>query len=159
MKKFAMLFLVALLALPLAGDRTYSESFTTETSFNLAASGTALRATNFTSPGIKVSKEVGARMALFTMEFARSAGSSSTVDFYLQVSYDDGVTWSDFVDPVSSAEYFSVATEHAVMAATTTTVRVSYIIHLAGVDHIRLSKVVNGDSSNALTAVKATLSW
>jgi hypothetical protein len=157
MRKLAMLFLMAFLALPLAADQTFSESFTTAT-FNLAAGATAWRATNFTSAGIDVSGYYGARMALLIMEFTRTAGSSSTVDYYLQVSYD-GTTWTDFVEPVSGAEYFSTATNHAVMAATTYTVRVAYIIHLAGVNRIRLSKVVNGDASNALTAVKATLSW
>jgi hypothetical protein len=158
MKKLAILFLIALLALPLAADRTFSESFTTAT-FNLAAGATAWRATNFTSAGIKVSGEYAARMALLILEFTRTSGSSSTVDFYFQVSYDGGTTWADFKEPVLDAEYFSIATEHAAMAGTTYTVRVSQIIHLAGVDHIRLAKVVNGDSSNALTSVKATLSW
>jgi hypothetical protein len=155
MKRLFIVALVMLMVLPLLADRTYTEAFTT--AFALNAGATKVNVTDFTSASVKVSEEKGARMALLTMTFTRAAGSASTVDFYFQVSYDGGTTWADFNDPIADAEYHSLATNHAVLSGTT--VRVSRIIHLAGVSHIRLAKVVNGDGGNNLTAVNATLSW
>jgi len=156
MKKIWMSILIALLALPVWAVQTNSGSFATA-AFNVGAGATALRATAFTSAGIKVTEEFGAHSALLILEFTRAAGSSSTVDYYFQVSWDGGTTWADFKEPVADAEYFSIATNHAVISGTT--VRISFVIRLDGVSTIRMSKVVNGDSSNALTAVNAYLSW
>jgi hypothetical protein len=92
------------------------------------------------------------------MTFTRAAGSATlTVDYYFQVSYDGGTTWADFHDPIADADYLSVIAGHAVISGTT--VRVSRIIPLNGVSHIRFSKVINNDTANALTAVNATISW
>ena len=91
------------------------------------------------------------------MTFTRSAGSTSTVDFYFQVSYDNGTTFSDYHDPVSDADYISIATNHAVISGNI--VRVTRIISIAGISHIKLAKITNNDASNALTLCNATVSW
>ena len=156
MKRLFIIALVMLLALPLLADRTYTQAFTA--AFSLAASGTATNGTEFTSAEVKVSEERGAKIALLTLTFTRAAGSATlTVDYYFQVSYDGGTTWADFHDPIADADYLSVIAGHAVLSGTT--VRVSRIIPLNGVSHIRFSKVINNDTVNNLTAVNAILSW
>jgi len=154
MKKIWIMALVVLLVLPLMADRTWNETFTT--AFNLNASATKTHGTDFTSASVQVSSERGARMALLVLTFSRAAGSALTVDFYFQVSYD-GTTWCDFNDPIADAEYFSLATNHAVTSGSI--VLVARVIHLAGVSHIRLNKVVNNDTGNNVTAVNALLSY
>ncbi len=150
MKKLLFIVLIALMVLPLMADRTYTVAFTT--AFNLAASGTATNGTEFTSAEVKVSEEKGTKTALLTMTFTRAAGSATlTVDYYFQVSFDGGTSWSDYIDPTS------IITGHSVISGTT--VAVSKPLHLFGVSHIRLSKVVNGDTANNLTACNAYLSW
>ena len=156
MRKILFIAMITMLALPLMADRTYTQAFTT--AFNLAAAGTAMNGTEFTSTSIKVSEEKGAKLALLTLTFTRAAGSATlTIDYYFQVSYDGGTTWADFHDPIADADYLSIVTAHAVLSGTT--VRVSRIIPLNGVSHIRFSKVINNDTGNNLTAVNATLSW
>jgi hypothetical protein len=156
MKRLFIIALVTLMILPLMADRNYTQVFTAP--FNLNASATATNGTDFTSASINVSGNVRANMALLTMSFTRTAGSAtSTVDFYFQVSYDGGTSWADFHDPIADADYLSVIAGHAVLSGTT--VRVSRIIPLNGVSHIRFSKVINNDTVNNLTAVNAILSW
>jgi hypothetical protein len=120
-------------------------------------STTITNGTNFGSGAIRVSYLGRPSTVALTVTFTRVTGSASTVEFYFQVSYDNGTTYSDFHDPVSDADYFSVATNHA--AVTGNVVRVTRITSLAGVSHIRLHKIVNNDSSVALTACNASVSW
>lgn len=103
----------------------------------------------FISNEVWVSRRGYGSIALITCEFTRAAGSSSTVDFYFQVSYDDGTTWSDY-------DKVEIPTNTTVISGTT--VRVSYVFHTSGASHWRLSVIDNNDASNALTACNASIS-
>ena len=96
-------------------------------------------------------------LTVITVTFARAAGSASKVSFYFQVTYDAGITWTDFVEPISGLECIEVATNHGIINGTT--VRVTQAFFVPMVNRIRLAKIVNGDGSNALTAINATLSY
>jgi hypothetical protein len=151
MKK--LLALLLLLVPFVQADYTNNKAFLA-TAVACNASTTLVNGVGFTS----LERTGFGSAALLTLTFARAVGSASlAVDFYFQVSYDGGTTWSDFHDAVSDAAYFSVLTGHAVV--TGTTVRVSRTIILSGVSHIRLSQIVNNDTVNNLTACNATISW
>jgi len=120
---------------------------------SLDASATKTNGTDFTSAELNVTE---VQLVLVTMTFTRAAGSASKVNFYFQVSYDDATTWSDYMEPISGAEYIGIATNHDVISGTT--VRVSQPFMLSNVTHLRLTKIVNGDGANALTAVNVSMS-
>jgi hypothetical protein len=147
MKKLFVLIGILLLILPLTGSWKRSTNFVT-TGFALAAGATkVIGDTGFTDNKLGTTD---ASIGLLTVTFTRAAGSTSTVDYYFQVSYDGGTTWSDYIESIG------IATNHSVMSGTT--VIVSKPVNLFGVSHIRWSKVVNGDVVNAVTAVNAVLS-
>ena len=154
MKK-AIISLVLVLALAgLASATQYSVDFTT--AFALNASATKVNVSDFTSVVVSIPANVTKGILITT--FARAAGSGSlAAAFYFQVSYDNGTTWADYVDPVTGLEYVAVLTGHGVIA--TTTVRVANFINLGGITNIRLAKVINNDSGNNLTAVNASISF
>jgi hypothetical protein len=152
-KTILILALIAFAVLPMRATYNYNKAFLV-TAVNCAASTTVVNGTEFTS----ATQGGFGNAGLLTLTFTRAAGSATlAVDFYFQVSYDNGTTWADLHDAVSDADYLSVLTGHAVV--TGTTVRVSRTIILNGVSHIRLSKIVNNDSGNNLTACNATISW
>lgn len=155
MKKIALILMVLILVIGSAAGSYFTKQDFLASAVALNASATKVNVSDFTSVDINCANYPA--NALLTLTFTRAAGSSSTVDFYLQVSFDNGTTYSDYRDPIADAEYFSLATNHAVLSGTT--VRVSRIINLAGVSHVRLAKLINNDGSNNLTAVNATLSW
>lgn len=128
------------------------------TGVSCGTSASVVNQTGFGSATVRVSYIGRPSTATLTMTFTRAAGSATlTADFYFQVSYDNGTTWADFHDAVSDADYLSIITGHAVVSGTT--VRVSRIISIAGISHIRLAKITNNDSANALTLCNATVSW
>lgn len=117
--------------------------------------GTNTAATNgvgndFLSNEVWVSRRGYASVVLIVCEFTRAAGSASTVDFYFQVSYDDGTTWADY-DVTRE-----IATNTTVISGTT--VRQAYRMGSEGISHWRLSQIDNNDASNALTACNASIS-
>lgn len=154
MKRLTILLAAVLVLAAYISAVQHSANFTT--AFALDASATKAVGSDFASPGISIPNNIS--RGLLTVTFARAAGSDTLkVKFYFQVSYDEGSTWSDYVDPITNYEYIEVLTGHGVISGTT--VRVSQYATLAGITHIRLSKVVNGDSGNNLTAVNAALSF
>jgi hypothetical protein len=156
-KTILILALVVLAAIPIGAAYNYSKLFITAGVSCNASSTVNNDGKDFTSINVgPIPNDVNT--ALLTLTFTRATGSATlAVDFYFQVSYDNGTTWADLHDAVSDADYLSVLTGHAVV--TGTTVRVSRTIILNGVSHIRLSKIVNNDSGNNLTACNATISW
>ena len=111
---------------------------------------TKANGTDFTSVEVNV-VNLPSQGAL-TVTFARAAGSASTVDFYFEISTDGGSTWATF-----EGAQISIATNHAVISATT--VRSALLVDLGGVSNIRLSKIVNGDGSNNITAANVSISF
>lgn len=119
-----------------------------DTAVDCAAGVTIVNGVGFTSREIMVSSS----MAGLAVTFTRAAGSSSKVDFYFQASNDGGITWT-----TAYLYKVSVATD---AAAVSNGVRYADVsgIELRGVSHIRLSKIVNGDLVNDLTACNAAIS-
>lgn len=88
-----------------------------------------------------------------TCIFTPAGTSTSTVDFYFQVSYDGGTTWAALDD----GALFEIQTD--VPAITGSIVRVYGPVNVRGASHIRWSKVDNNDAVNALTLVNVILSY
>ena len=156
MKKYFKPFLVLLLfaVLSLTPVNPQSWAFTADFLDTAENVGTNAVITNgvgndFLSNEVWVSRRGYSSIVLITCEFTRAAGSASTVDFYFQVSYDDGTTWSDY-------DLIEIATNTTVISGTT--VRVSYPFNSQGASHWRLSSIDNNDVSNALTACNASIS-
>jgi len=159
MRKIKSILIVAILALTMLVTASYGETTNfLSTATALTAADTHTNGTDFTSASLEMSN---VSTMLMTVTFTRAAGSASKVSFYFQVSCDSGATWTDFVEPISGSECIEVATNHGVISGTT--VCVSQVFMFPGVLHVtsrvRLSKVVNADGANALTAVNASLSW
>jgi hypothetical protein len=110
---------------------------------------------DFTNTPISVPAGCAERLALLGLTFTRTGGSAATVDFYFQISADNGVTWRSLNDPIGNSDHFSLATNRSLDKGNT--VRVTRIIHVAGGARIRLYKIVNNDKANNLTDVNATL--
>jgi len=142
------LFLICLLVLAVSasGAQYYNANFL-DTAVAVNAGITSVNGTDFASKERPTSNNAG----LITITFTRAAGSASTVNFYFQVSFDGGTTWSDYIESIS------IETQHSVISGTT--VRVSKPVNLWGISYMRLSKIVNGDTANNLTAVNATISY
>jgi len=148
MKKTMLIILAfSILAGIASADWQFRQAFIIPMS--VGSSATKANGTDFTSSEQVV---LNVKTALLTITLTRAAGSSTlTCDFYFQVSFDNGTTWADYIQPIG------VETGHAVISGTT--VAVSFPVNLSGASHIRLSKIVNNDSGNNLTAVGATISW
>ena len=153
--KIKRLALIAALAVALAGvgaaQSWYMSQAFLATGVSCGTSASVVNGTDFGSAAVRVSFIGQPSIGALTVTFTRAAGSSTaTVDFYFQVSYDGGTTYSDYIEP------FSVETGHAAISGTT--VRVTKPILLYGVSHIRLYKITNNDGSNALTVCNAAIS-
>jgi len=85
-----------------------------------------------------------------TMTFTRAAGSDSTVQAFFQVSFDAGTTWSDL-----EGQELSVATNHVVISGTT--VRVTEMLAVYGVNRLRVKHFINNDGANNVTALQLTV--
>uniref|UniRef100_A0A6M3J1M4 Uncharacterized protein n=1 Tax=viral metagenome TaxID=1070528 RepID=A0A6M3J1M4_9ZZZZ len=149
MRKIKMLALViALLAMTSMADVLTKEAFLATAISTITTGATATNGSEFTSREISLGERAHPVVAII-VTFARATGSSSTVDFNFQVSYDMGTTWADYDDGE-----IQVASNHA--AITGTTVRYYTLVSLYGVDFIRLYTVKNNDSAS-ITAVNVTL--
>ena len=157
-KQAVLTAILALFVVGVCGAQSWwtSQAFLA-TGVSCGTSASVVNDTDFASGLVRISYIGRPATAALTVTFTRVTGSSLTVEFYFQVSYDGGTTWSDFHDPVSDADYFSVATNHA--AVTGNVVRVTRVTNLSGISHIRLSKITNNDTAVALTACNATVSW
>ena len=112
------------------------------------ASVTKVNGTDFTSLELDVRPLCG--NGLISVTFTRAAGGASEIDFYFQVSNDEGVTWS-------TVEYLKIGYPTN-SEDVSNVVRGAKPIYLDAITHIRLWKIVNGDAVNNCTACNATLS-
>jgi hypothetical protein len=143
---------VLMLAVLASGQSWWKSEAFLATAVNCNASATVTNGVDFTSATVRASYIGRPSVGAISVTFTRAAGSATlTVDFYFQASYDNGTTWADYI------ESFSVETGHAVLSGTT--VKVTKPINLYGVSHLRLSKIVNNDTANNLTACNATFSF
>ena len=85
MKRFALIALIGLLSLPLAASYSTHQHFLA-TAVTVGAGATSQYLTNWTDTGITTSTAFRESTALLTVEFIPAGSSTSTVDFYFQVS-------------------------------------------------------------------------
>jgi hypothetical protein len=145
MRKLILIGLL-ILVLPVFGAYTKYQIFL-DTAVAVNAGATADNGAEFTSK----ERPVPAAHGLLVVTFTRAAGSTATVDFYIQVSFDGGDTWSTPGDFGT----FSVPTN---TKAVSNVVRTAKLIYLYGVSHVRLWEIHNNDSEN-LTACNAGISY
>ena len=145
-----LFFLFFVLNIPISPQSYHEHENFLVSATSVNAGATAVNGTNFTSRNVRVSRLGYGSVAAITVTFTRSAGSSSTVDFEFQVSFDNGTTWS-------TAYYvrIQVATNET---AASNVVRKTTEINFYGISHVRLYRIVNNDGANNLTACNATLS-
>lgn len=141
-------FLLFFLVVGLLGSYNYSYRFLSGDGISVDAGVTKINVTDFDSK--EVSIRVATQVAL-TIVFDRAAGSSSTVEFAFEGSYDGGTTWATFEDVT-----ILVATDHPVISGTT--VRVLKLVNTPGVSHIRWESVTNNDGANDITNCNVVLS-
>lgn len=156
MKRY-ILILALILVIPMSGNvRKYDNfllnQYDVETAIDIAASATATNDTEFTSDEIAV--EHSAKV-IISVTFTRAAGSSSTVDFEIEVSTDHKNSWSLYRGG-SANPMIQVATNTPVISGTT--VNMAYQINAVGISHFRIKDIENTDSSNAITAVQVQIS-
>ena len=149
MKKFKLftIFLVFLFAVASFGDHGGDANFLATDYASLAADTTYTKAT-WTTDELLV---MHTAWAMITVTFTTAGGDGNDVDFYFQISCDDGETWST-VDWMTISVASDEENDDGV-------VRYPYPDIFPGISHIRLWKIVNGDLVTAITAVNAKLSW
>jgi len=140
------LFALTLFSLSLNAQVPKSEDFLTA-AVNVGTSSTVTTS----SSSIWVSEPGYSGVVALICTFTRSAGSTSTLDFYFQVSHDGGTTWENYDDIT-----IEIPTNQTVYSGTT--VRDVYLVYVHGITHMRLWKIVNNDGTNAVTACNVTLS-
>lgn len=147
MKYKYLLATLLILCIPLFASY-YKHTDFLETAEDVNAGATATNGSEFTSEHIPLE---GAQRGAITITFTRAAGSTSTVDFEFEVSYDGGVNWSTY-----EGAKLSEPTNKTPKSGTT--VEVSYQFNFYGISHIRLWKITNNDGANNLTSCNARLS-
>lgn len=155
MKK-ALVILALLLVIPVFADYSGYEIFIVDANgdaadiASLAASSTATNGSEFTAFAIDCTwppSRAAKTTALIVLDFTGDGSmDGSDIDFYFQVSYDGGTTWTTdeyvIIDVASDAAHSSNTVIHA------------EIIN-AKFSHIRLWKVDNLDAANAITLINA----
>ena len=156
MKKLTLIFLAALLVLPLMAS--YHKHWTMlGAAVDCAANTVITNGTNFASAHVPIDKESYPRDCSVTITFTRAAGSASTVDFEFEVSTDRMATWSLLREADSlGTPLIQIPTNTPTITATT--VLVTFYMNVPAVSHIRLRSIDNNDVANALTAINVTLS-
>lgn len=151
MKKMLIVLIFAALVLTVPGGAYYGRINFLNATVDCAAATTLVNGTGFTSLHINTTFPSFFPIGAITVTFTRAAGSSSTVCFEFQVSADNNITWS-------TAYYVSIdiSTNET---AVSNVVRVTKLVQLHGISHIRLYRIVNNDASNNLTACNASLSF
>ena len=150
----ALLSVLLLVALaPYVGTQSYhtSAAFLT-TAEDVNSGATATNGAEFTSTEIEVSRLGYPDKATITITFTGDGSmDGSDIDFFFQVSYDGGTTWSTTafleIDVASNTDHSSNVVRH------------SELVQFPGISHIRLWKIVNNDAANNVTACNATISW
>jgi len=147
----AVLAVLAMISIPL-GSQSYIANYRFLGSpLSVAASGTATDGTEFNSLEPRVSHNGYGAVCAITVTFVRDgAGTTDTVDFEFQASFDGGTSWS-------TAYYvrLRVATNETAISST---VIVTDPVNIYGISHLRLYRVVNNDSATNLTYCNAYVS-
>jgi hypothetical protein len=139
----------------LLADKKYGHKAFLASAISVNATVTKVNVTDFTSLELTTMNPQVRDIAAIIVTFTRAAGTSSTVDFKFEASYDGGTTWALLFD-ATGEKTFSVATNTVVISGTT--VAVLFQINTGGVTNLRLRSVYNSDATNNITAVNATLS-
>jgi len=145
LKPFAILGILVF-TLFLNAQYTEYEDFLV-TAVNVNASTTVAVA----SSSIWVSRPGFSGVVALICTFTRSAGSTSTLDFYFQASHDGGTTWENY-----DGATIEIPTNQAVYSGNI--VREVYFIYVYGLTHLRARQIVNNDGANNVTACNVTLS-
>lgn len=143
-------FLIFVLAVVATPEYKVGFSFL-GTAVDVGTSTTATNQTNFVSGNEWVSFPGYGNTAAITITFTRAAGSVSLVDFSFQVSNDGGTTYSTLAFVTISAATNTAAVSNAV--------RVTQLVNIHGISHMRLYQIVNNDGVNAITDCNATISF
>ena len=145
LKPFAILGILVF-TLFLNAQYTEYEDFLV-TAVNVNASATVAVA----SSSIWVSRPGFSGVVALICTFTRSAGSTSTLDFHFQASYDGGTTWADY-----SGITIEIPTNQDPYSGTT--VIEIYERYVYGLTHLKLKDITNNDGANNVTACNVTLS-
>lgn len=156
MKRYILIFAL-ILVIPMSGNVRKWDSFLLNsvgavTAVDIAASATATNGTEFTSDEIAIQHSA---KVIISVTFTRAAGSSSTVDFEIEISTDHKNSWSLYRGG-SANPMIQTATNTPVVSGTT--VNMAYQINAVGISHFRIKDIENTDSSNAITAVQVQIS-
>jgi len=145
-----LVILAILLVVPAFADYSGYETFIAADIASLAASSTATNGSEFTAVAINCTwppQRASMTTALIVIDFTGDGSmDGADVDFYFQVSYDGGTTWTTdevvIIDCPSDTDHSSNTVIHAEL------INIKW-------SHIRLWKVVNGDAANGLTLINA----
>jgi len=145
-----LVILAILLTVPMFMGWQGYETFIAADIASLAASSTATNGSEFTSASITCGwppERALVTTALIVIDFTGDGSmDGADVDFYFQVSYDGGTTWTTdevvIIDCPSDTAHSSNTVIHAEL------INIKW-------SHIRLWKVVNGDAANGLTLINA----
>ena len=145
--KFLTIFLVFLFAVASFGDYGGHQNFLATSYASLAADGTYTKTTWTTDEMIVIPSS----WAMITVTFTTAGGDGNEIEFYFQVSCDNGSTWS-------TTDWFVIWVDSDEENVDGVVVCPWFEI-FPGASHIRLWKIYNGDQVTAITAVNASLSW
>ena len=147
MKKIWILFLLFFFIVAATEGYVVKKTDFLGTPVSVVAGATSQNGTDFTSEHIAPLLVMGT----ITVNFTRTAGSSSLVYFEFQASADNGESWS-------TAYYLRIEIPTNETAASNA-VQIIKLVNFYGISHIRLYRIVNNDASNNLTACNASLSF
>ena len=145
--KLFTIFLVFLFTVASFGDHGGHQNFLATDYASIAADGTYTK-TTWTTDEMLV---VPSSWALITVTFTTAGGDGNEIEFYFQVSCDNGATWT--------TTYWTLVSVDSDEDAVANVVRYPWIDIYPGISHIRLWKIYNGDQITAITDVNASLSW
>ena len=150
MKK-RLIFIPILAILLLFGSlssATYTKTLLA-TAVDCGAGATVTNVTDFPSLNAKVSHFGYKRIAAVTVTFTRTTGTVDEVNFNLEASRDDGVTWD-------SAPYVELSVDTN-DTADSNVVTKTFPVLVFGITHLRLGSIVNDDGATALTDCNVTV--
>ena len=155
MKKLTQMTATIILAIVVLYVPMGSQSYITNAAFlgtavSCSAGNTLTNGTDFTSVPVRVSHSGYGSVVAITVTFTRTTGTSSTVDFEFQASYNNNTTWSTAYFVRIQVVTNETASSNVVIKTT--------LVNVHGISHLRLYRIVNNDGSTDLTACNATMS-
>ena len=148
---FAIVACLFLFTGPASSQSYISNDTFLATAVNVAKDTTVTNGTNFSSGAVRVSHPGYGAICAITVTFTRAAGSTSTLDFEFQCSYDSGTTYS--------TSYYVRLRPATNETAVSNVVRYTSLVYIYGISHLKLYRIVNNDATNAVTACNATVSF